>query len=990
MKPSRTLPVFLFGAAAALITPAVFAQAGVASGAGCDSGWSDGTCWVNTITTPPSQTPPVPGQVVGISPFTTVTLDVDAQALQLDVYGTMRQPTHSLTADGVLVGAGSGFVGTYELSGGLLTVGGSNTFGVEITGGNFNQGGGALVSTNAIAIGTLGLFGLTGTYNLSAGDVNAGGLVLGNGVTLTGINGTTPVYGPNKGIFNQSGGAVVLSGPVVLGGPLDPARIAGGVGVLTISDGTFDVSSSVGFGLVVGGTGTGTVTQSGGTVTITSGPTSGGLELGRSAGGSGTYSLSGGELNVNREAVAGPGAYVLVGNAGSGAFTQTGGTVSIEGTLTLGASAGGSGTYDLSGTGTLLEAEHVVIRTGTFTQSAGRVSIDTNSPGPTGGSLSIFVGGAYALSAGPTNDSRLEVEYTEIIQGGVFTQSGGTNKVDGPLSLGNGGQYFLGGAGSQLTVGDDVTVTNASITQTGGSAQVNGGLSLDGVGTGVGSYALGGLGNLAVAAGEVIGDGGLGTFTHTAGTNSLAGGTLTLGRTDTGNGTYSLSGTGILAAGGDVVVGDAGVGRFDQTGGTVNIAGTLTLGATAGSQGKWTLSDGELHVTTGEVVGNAGTGVFIQSGGTHTIAGDLSIAATAGSAGTFTLSDGSLQVAGNERIGLVPGAVPASTNAFIQSGGTNQVSGTLIVGAGGGGLYTLSGGTIQATNETIGALGTGTGVFNQSGGVNSVSGTLTIGGGTGTSGTYNLSGGIINAGTPRTEGLVNNGALNVTGTSFISANVLNSATGIITVTGAALRVNGVITNLGTITLDPSTVTVQGLTVGASGVLIAGAGDVVSVLGDFMNDSVQNTLWNTDAAELDFTGGVTHLFALAGRDSAGFANNFSWGTLSLGTGNMLDLAFGSGDALYVDVLEGLAISGNVITNITGASGLFLYYNAADNPLLDGNYFLEGGGELVALGSGGGSGGGGATVAEPSTLGLLLAALSAAAAFGRLRHRRREAV
>jgi hypothetical protein len=368
----------------------------------------------------------------------------------------------------------------------------------------------------------------------------------------------------------------------------------------------------------------------------------------------------------------------------------------------------------------------------------------------------------------------------------------------------------------------------------------------------------------------------------------------------------------------------------------------------------------------------------------HAIDGDLTISALAGSAGSFTLSDGTLQVAGNVRVGLDASAVPSSSNAFIQSGGVNQIGGTLIVGASGGGQYTLSGGSLQAGNELVGALGTGRGVFNQSGGVNTVSGTLTIGGGPGTSGVYNLSSGIINAGTPQTQGLVNNDRLNITGVSQIAANVLNNASGTITVTGATLNVTGTVTNFGTITMDPSRVTVGGLTLGASGVIVAGPGDVLAVLGDFINFSVENTLWNTAAAELDFAGGGTHLFALAGQNQAGFADNFAWGMLALGPGDLLRLESGSGDALYVGILEGLDIAGDLITNIFGADGLFIYYDVADNPLLHGNYLLAGGGELIAFDSSGG----GAAVPEPPSLAVLLAGLAAVAASGWLgRHRSR---
>jgi hypothetical protein len=968
MPTWRFFCFFLIGAVSLTSPPAAFAVQPVFSNPGCNSSWSDGTCWTNAITNPPSQTPPVDGELVTISPTTTVTLDQDAHPSTLDVFGTMNQAAHSLTADNVVVSPASGSAAVYNLSGGVLTINGGNTFNLDV-GGTFNQSGGTLTSTKGISLDTIPFSGRTGTYNLSDGNLSAVGLVIGNGSSPLGIN---------AGIFNQSGGAAAFTGPVTLGGPLDPAPIAGGIGTLNISNGTFDVSDSVGFGMVVGGTGTGTVTQSGGTVTIKSGPTMGGLEIGRSAGGSGSYTMSGGELNVDRESL-GSSAYMLVGNGGTGAFTQTGGAVSVEGTLTLGFSAGGSGTYDLSGAGSTLDAEHIVIRNGTFTQSDGTVKIDTGSVGP-GGTLSIFANGAYGLSAGLSNSSVLDVEDAEIIQGGIFTQSGGTNTAGGALTISNGGQYFLGGIGSQLKVGDDATVTNSSITQTGGSAQFNGALTLDGSGTGVGSYSLGGLGNLAVAGEEVIGDGGIGAFTQTAGTHSPSG-TLTLGHSNTGDGTYQLSG-GTLAAGGDVVVGDSGKGQFTQSGGAANIAGTLTLGAAAGGNGTWTLSNGNLTVTQDVVIGGAGTGTFIQSGGTHTIDGNLSISSLSGSAGSYTLSDGTLQVAGDERIGLVPGAAPGPANSFTHSGGVNQIAGTLIVGAGGGGVYTQSGGTLLAKDEIIGGLGTGKGVFNQTGGVNTASHVLTIGSGGGTSGTYNLANGIINAGNTHIQGLVNNDTLNITGVSAISGNVLNNASGKITVTGAVLNVSGTVTNFGSIIFDPSKVTVQNLNIGASGVLIAGAGDVLSVTGNFLNNSLANTLWNTAAAELDFTGGGTHIFALAGQQGSGFANNFSWGTLDLGATDVLDLTLGSGNALYLKMIDGLDISGNLITNIIGSSGLFLFYDAATDPFLHGNYLLQGGGMLIAVASVSNP------VPEPASIALLLMGLSVSAAAG-LRARRRRA-
>ncbi len=946
---------------------------------GCNGAWSTAACWTNTISLPPSQTPPVAGEDVTINFLSAATLDVDAPALKsLTLFGTLNQSAQSMTSKSLVLGASPNGFGVYNLSGGSLTLGaiGGSVLDFEV-GGTVNQGGGTVTAALGLSLNSIPLSGHTAAYNLSDGTLSAQGLLVGTGVSPLGPLGTFV----NDGVFSQSGGAATFSGPVIFGGPANPAVTGGGSGKATISGGTFDVAdTSAHMGMIVAGTGTATVTQTDGTVTVKSGPDAGGMEIGRSVGSSGSYTLEDGALNVQRESVAGANAYLVVGNAGSGSFTQSGGEVSVEGTVTLGFAPGGSGDYSLSGKGSL-DTEHLVIRTGTFSQSGGDVSIDTNTPGPAGGSLSIFSGGAYVLSAGITNDSKLEVDFTEIIQGGTFNQSGGSNSVDGPLTLTSGGQYLLSGTGSQLTVGDDVTVTNSSITQTGGHAQVNGALSIDGAGAAaVGSYSLGGIAsNLAVAGEEVIGDGGHGTFTQTAGTNSLSGGTLTLGRAATGAGEYHLSGSALLSAGGDVIVGDAGTGLFEQTGGVAQIAGTLTVGGSAGGEGTYTFSNGALHVAGDVVIGGGGNGTFTQSGGLHTVGGNLVVASAAGSSGLYRLTDGTLQVSGDELIGRVQGDAPSSANSLVQSAGANQVGGTLVVGAGGGGIYRLDGGSLQATREVIGQGSGSAGVFDQSNGTNQVAVTLTIGGTAGASGTYNLAGGIVAAGTPKTDGLINNDALNVTGPARIDANVLNNASGTIQVTGAVLNVNGNITNFGVIALDPSRLTAQTLTVGASGYLSAGVGDVLALTGNLINQSTQSVLWNTSAAELDFTGGGVHTLTLAGHDSLSFSNNFAWGTLALGASDTLDLARGAGDALYVGALSGLDISGKLITNIDGASGLFVYYNPAANPALSGNYFLEGGGELLAFagGGGGGGGGGGTGVPEPGMLPLLLAALGALA-------------
>ena len=120
--------------------------------------------------------------------------------------------------------------------------------------------------------------------------------------------------------------------------------------------------------LTVGYSGLGSFTQSGGT--------NSGLEfyLGYNSTGAGTYNLTGGSLSEEEEET--------IGVAGTGTFTQSGGTNFVDalfiGSNFLCSTSTGVGKYDLSG-GTL-SAPGAFIEigcagTGTFTQSAGTANV---------------------------------------------------------------------------------------------------------------------------------------------------------------------------------------------------------------------------------------------------------------------------------------------------------------------------------------------------------------------------------------------------------------------------------------------------------------------------------------------------------------------------------------------------------------------------------------------------------------------------------------
>lgn len=313
--------------------------------------------------------------------------------------------------------------------------------------------------------------------------------------------------------------------------------------------------------------------------------------------------------------------------------------------------------------------------------------------------------------------------------------------------------------------------------------------------------------------------------------------------------------------------------------------------------------------------------------------------------------------AGSEEVG------GAGQGTFNQTGGTNH-AGSLVLGPPPS-SYNLSSGTLTVdTGETIG------GTFNQTGGTNSAS-TITI---TRQScvlctgfGTYNLTGGGLNA-----TNLTDSGVLNLSGTGALTAgSILVGSTGTATLTGTSISVNATTTTndgkiyekgvgtgstihwgkfTGNAPIITSSVTTAfaDLTLGSNGYLQSAPGSQFDIAGNFINDSTRNASWNTSTSRLDFIGGGLHVFTLAGKNGAGSNHNFAWETLAIDRGNTLDLTSGSGDAVYVGVLQGLDLSGNTVTNIQGAPGVFLYYNPADNPQFHGAYTLAGGGEMVAFG------------------------------------------
>jgi fibronectin-binding autotransporter adhesin len=611
----------------------------------------------------------------------------------------------------------------------------------------------------------------------------------------------------------------------------------------------------------IGDSGQGTYDQATATNTVNNT-----LYLGNAAGSSGTYNLSGtGNLNVN--------SIEVVGNSGDGSFNQTGGTHAINGNEFIGYAAGG---------------------TGAFTQSGG-----THTVGSTSATRTLHIGesagssGSYNLS-GTGSLTVTEDEVIGVFGAGSFTQSGGTNTVGSQThttffhlgkSSGSSGSYQLSGGSLVVYSIEEFGIGGpATFIQSGGTHTVGTPARLSAMTVGLytaSTYSLSGTGILTINGYERIGYlGGNASFTQSGGTHTI--GTPTTNGSDlylasdksSAAGSFALSG-GDLVVNGRLQIGSQGVGAFTQTGGT-NTVGTpffgrgMVVGSSAA--GSYALSGtSSLSVIGFETVQH---GTFTQSGGTHTVSGiesisyfweasytlsggshtigtpsansELRIAEFSGGTGTYSLSgDGNLLVYGTEFMGFRSGAI----GIFNQSGGIHIVTGGVFVGGStsalGTGTLNISGGTANAGSLKIwdsgAAAPSGTRV-NLSGGTLSV-GALDI---TANPARFNWTGGTLD---------FKNGVLVDVGGPLGAAVNLNA--------GMALTTSGgTLTNNGTITL-------AGGAVGGSGPMVnygvIGGNGSVAGSGNFSNLgqltpqgilTIGGTGINSNSGQIDVAAGNT--------------------------------------------------------------------------------------------------------------------------------------
>ena len=586
-------------------------------------------------------------------------------------------------------------------------------------------------------------------------------------------------------------------------------------------------------------------------------------------------------------------------------FDATGNTFTIEGTII--------------GDGNLASAGNVVLTgansyEGTTTVNSGVLSI-----GASGTTGSLGAGEVTIQSGGGLRFNRSNAYTTgQVISGaGTLTQQGG-----GTTTLGGNNSY----TGTTFVNAGilEVTANNALGTTAGGTQVASGAtLRLDNV-----NYSTA----EAVSLEGTLSNTGTSTFagaiTNNLGTISAAGGTLNLtGGIDlagsqlvfNGGGSVNITGTGISSSAPDV--------------GILIDGSTLTLGAASGFEGPVFVDNGgllrlgaanvlpaslsvELHLTDGDLDLNgqsatlsalAGSSFSIISNGAATTSSTLTIngggaysfsgviqdglgtvsLVRSGSgttlfegantySGTTTISSGSIQLSGAGRLGSAAGGTTVASGAAIELQGVNYtaaealvINGTGISGSGAlHGTGTWSGLITAATDSTIK-----------------------------TSGTLNLTGGLVKDGTTLTlggSGTININTIGISGSSANSDLVVDGAT---VVLNAINSYNG-----------PTTVQNSGtLKLGISSVMPTAPHSTLSLVssGSFDLNGYSDTIASLNGTGSVINGGpVMAALTVGGSNGSGSFSGTITGDISLNK-------TGSG----IQTLSGASTYGAAITGIT---------------------------------------------------------------------------
>ncbi len=512
---------------------------------------------------------------------------------------------------------------------------------------------------------------------------------------------------------------------------------------------------------------------------------------------SGTTTISGGTLNLNHQT--GLGSSAITVNSGGTVNVTLGSDQNVNNVFT------GNGILTVSGsTGTpnFNNASALNGFTGTFninTSGSKKVAL-TTAGGKIGSGATVNIASGGTLYIANTTASFDGVTFNVVGSGN--TENFGAIRIENGSVIGATSSVVLGGDTSLGTQNGTAGTINAVISESTASAL-----------TKVGNQTL------------ILG--GANTYT---GATILTGGTLSVA-TDTA-GAYNLGGSGtngITFNGGALRITGTTITSFGSHTPTFTATKTVTLDI-ADAANSFTVSQ-TLNQTTGQFI-KLGAGTLTSSGANTYTGGTRANAGTLVLSGSHTYSGGNTDFISVNNVGAqnavlkitagahgfydMPIAEAAnSRGAVYQSGGTFALNrpantNTLKIGSGAGsyGYYSLSGGTLSATEVGVGALANdSTGVMEvSSAGQFNVNGWITVGrGGLGSSGVLNTTGGTVTgtrihlnwAATAGATSILNVGgggaaAVSTTGSTTLGLDLANSATAG-TIGVANLRANGTLT-----------------------------------------------------------------------------------------------------------------------------------------------------------------------------------------------------
>jgi autotransporter-associated beta strand protein len=786
-----------------------------------------------------------------------------------------------------------------------------------------NSGTLALSSTGSIANSSVAvgsIFDISATSGTAIRSLSGGGTVNLGGANLT----VTAGNGTFTGTINGTGGLFIAGGTQTIGGTM--AQTGGttvsGTGILGLSGTTvannitdngsvsFVSTSTVNLSGVISGTGT--VTQTSGVASISSAQ---------------TYS---GSTNVSE------GTLILTG-AGSIMHSST---VRIDGTLDISAANGDETIASLSGGGT--------------------VNLGANSL--------IF------SNASDTFDGVIDGSGGIQITGGKETLTN-ENTFTGPTVISGGTLIVANSAGLVNSAIEDDSILDLSQANAGSTGSTIA-VSLGGSG----SVLLGPTTLVLSAAndtysGTIAGAGGL---TIQAGTETLSGANTYSGVTTIQNGTLMLTGGGSLSA--NTVVADAGT--FDIHG--VTAGPTVTVASLTGP-GTVVLGNEnlELDQAAGVFAGAiTGDGKLIVSGGTATLSGNNNsyTGGTTITGGTLQLGAGSASgsivgngnvtdngtlafdrsdsytftgaISGTGQVAQIGGGTTILTATNFYTGGTTISSGTLQIGSGGtagsiSGNVTDNGTLAFDRTDPIGFSGTISGT----GGVTQMAGVLTLTQAESYSGTTQINNGaqliLTGSGSIANSSVVDNGTLDLTGTSAPPAIASLAGTGSVLMAGQTLTISngagnysGVISGAGGVTLTGGTneifsgtetytgpTTINGGRLTVNGSIAASSGETVNAGGTLAGSgTVGGVTLNATGAIAPGSGGTGTLTA----SSVSFTptSNFIVDLTSAGAGKLV--ITGPGVASIAGTLSVVSVDGTypfgqkltVLTDANGITGTFV--------------------------------------------------------------------